>query len=35
MSQPLRTVKEIRADILGIEKAAEGLLDHLLKGEAP
>lgn len=30
--QPLRTLKEIRADILAIEKEAEGLLDELLKG---
>jgi hypothetical protein len=30
--QPLRTLEEIRADILAIEKEAEGLLDGLLKG---
>jgi type I restriction enzyme M protein len=30
--QPLRTLEEIRADILAIEKEAEGLLDDLLKG---
>jgi type I restriction enzyme M protein len=29
--QPLRTLEEIRADILAIEKEAEGLLDDLLK----
>lgn len=28
--QPLRTLDEIRADILSVEKAAEGLLDELL-----
>jgi len=32
--QPLRTLEEIRADILAIEKEAEGLLDDLLKGGA-
>lgn len=31
--QPLRTLEEIRADILAVEKEAEGLLDDLLKGE--
>ena len=30
--QPLRTLEEISADILAIEKEAEGLLDNLLKG---
>ena len=30
--QPLRTLEEIRADILAIEKEAEGLLDDLLTG---
>ncbi len=30
--QPLRTLEEISADILAIEKEAEGLLDDLLKG---
>ena len=30
--KPLRTLEEIRADILAIEKEAEGLLDDLLKG---
>ena len=30
--QPLRTLEEISADILAIEKEAEGLLDGLLKG---
>jgi type I restriction enzyme M protein len=30
--QPLRSLEEIRADILAIEKEAEGLLDGLLKG---
>ena len=30
--QPLRTLEEIRADILAVEKEAEGLLDDLLKG---
>ena len=28
---PLRTLEEISADILAIEKEAEGLLDGLLK----
>jgi len=32
--QPLRTLDEIRADILAVEKDAEGLLDELLKGGA-
>lgn len=32
--QPLRTLAEIRADILDVEKEAEGLLDELLKGGA-
>ena len=32
--QPLRTLEEISADILAIEKEAEGLLDELLKGAA-
>jgi type I restriction enzyme M protein len=32
--QPLRTLEEIAADILAIEKEAEGLLDGLLKGVA-
>jgi type I restriction enzyme M protein len=30
--QPLRTLEEIRADILAEEEAAEGLLGELLKG---
>jgi type I restriction enzyme M protein len=30
--QPLRTLEEIRADILVLEKETEGLLDGLLKG---
>ena len=30
--QPLRTLEEIRADILAIEQEADGLLDDLLKG---
>jgi type I restriction enzyme M protein len=30
--QPLRTLDEIRADILAVENEAEGLLDELLKG---
>ncbi len=30
--QPLRTLDEIKADILAVEKEAEGLLDGLLKG---
>jgi type I restriction enzyme M protein len=29
---PLRTLEEIRADILAVEQEAEGLLDNLLKG---
>ena len=32
--QPLRTLEEISADILAIEREAEGLLDGLLKGTA-
>ena len=32
--QPLRTLEEISAEILAIEKEAEGLLDGLLKGGA-
>jgi type I restriction enzyme M protein len=32
--QPLRALAEIRADILAVEKEAEGLLDELLKGDA-
>jgi type I restriction enzyme M protein len=32
--QPLRTLEEISADILAIEKEAEGLLDGLLKGKS-
>lgn len=32
--QPLRTLEEIRADIVAVEKEAEGLLDDLLKGAA-
>ena len=32
--QPLRTLDAIRADILAVEKEAEGLLDELLKGSA-
>lgn len=32
--QPLRTLDEIRADILAIEEEAGGLLDGLLKGSA-
>jgi len=31
VGQPLRTLEEISADILAIEKEAEGLLDGLLK----
>jgi type I restriction enzyme M protein len=30
--KPLRTLEEIRIDILAVEKEAEGLLDELLKG---
>lgn len=30
--QPLRTLEEISADIVAIEKEADGLLDGLLKG---
>jgi type I restriction enzyme M protein len=30
--QPLRTLEDIAADILAVEKEAEGLLDGLLKG---
>jgi type I restriction enzyme M protein len=32
--QPLRTLDAIRADILAVEKEADGLLDELLQGEA-
>lgn len=32
--QPLRTLAEIRADILAIEQEADGLLDGLLKGNS-
>jgi type I restriction enzyme M protein len=32
--QPLRTLEEIRADILAVEKEAGGLLDDLLRGSA-
>ena len=32
--KPLRTLEEIAADILAIEREAEGLLDGLLKGSA-
>jgi len=32
--QPLRTLAEISADILAIEKEAEGLLDGLLTTES-
>jgi len=31
--QPLRTLAEIRADILAVEKESVGLLDNLLKGD--
>lgn len=30
--QPLRTLEEIRADILAVQKESEGLLDSILKG---
>ena len=30
--QPLRTLAEIRADILALKRETEGLLDDLLKG---
>lgn len=33
--QPLRSLEEISADILAIEKEAEGLLDGLLKMGKP
>jgi type I restriction enzyme M protein len=32
--QPLRTLEEIRADIIAVEKEAEGLLDDLRKGSS-
>jgi type I restriction enzyme M protein len=32
--QPLRTLDEIRADILAVEKESEGLVDEILKGAA-
>ena len=32
--QPLRTLEEISADILAIEKEGDGLLGELLKGDA-
>jgi len=31
---PLRTLEEIRADILAVEKESEGLLDELFQGGA-
>lgn len=31
--QPLRTLAEIRADILAVQQESEGLLDSILKGE--
>ena len=30
--QPMRTLEEIRADILALEKETEGLLDEILGG---
>jgi len=33
--QPLRSLEEIRADIMAVEKEAEGLLEDLLKGTTP
>ena len=30
--KPLRTLEEIRADILAVEEESEGLLDEVLKG---
>ena len=32
--QPLRTLEEIRADIIALQKKTEGLLDEIVKGEA-
>ena len=32
--KPLRTLEEIRADILEVQKEAEGLLDEILEGAA-
>jgi len=32
--KPLRTLEEIRADILAVQKEAEGLLDEILEGAA-
>ena len=32
--QPLRTLEEIRADILALEKETEGLLDEIMGGSA-
>jgi type I restriction enzyme M protein len=32
--QPLRTLEEISADIIAVEKESKGLLDDLLKGGA-
>ena len=32
--QPLRTLEEIRADILALEKETEGLLGEIIGGEA-
>ena len=29
---PMRTLEEVRADILAVEKETEGLLDHILRG---
>jgi len=31
--QPLRSLDEIRADIVGLEKETGGLLDEIVKGE--
>jgi type I restriction enzyme M protein len=33
--QPLRTLAEIRADILAVQQESEGLLDSILKGAQP
>ncbi len=32
--KPLRTLNEIRADILAVQQEAEGLLDEILEGAA-
>jgi type I restriction enzyme M protein len=33
--QPLRSLEDIRADILALEKETEGLLDEIIGGKRP